>query len=188
MLSSEIGNPRDGRRVDPVAVRGVMVYCRPGIFSYGYIFSLIIVSVVVNVFMDMSASEVNTFAGIGATFAGVFLMVFVLVKSRKARRYFDSLIDKICMKFSENDTNRMIVMDVLNDKIIASVHLTFLPESLADEPLKNSGLKQRHDVQVLVISRNDKTLESIDGDTRLQLNDDIVLFGKENKITELFVR
>ena len=188
MLSSEIGNPRDGRRVDPVAVRGVMVYCRPGIFSYGYIFSLIIVSVVVNVFMDMSASEVNTFAGIGATFAGVFLMVFVLVKSQKARRYFDSLIDKICMKFSENDTNRMIVMDVLNDKIIASVHLAFLPESLSAEPLKNSGLKQRHDVQVLVISRNGKTLESIDGDTRLQLNDDVVLFGKENKITELFVR
>ena len=67
---------------------------------FGYIFSLIIVSVVVNVFIEMMASSVNTFVGIGATFTGVFLMVFVLVKFRRARIRFDSLIDKIYMKFN----------------------------------------------------------------------------------------
>ena len=155
---------------------------------FGYIFSLIIVSVVVNVFIEMSASSVNTFLGIGATFTGVFLMVFVVVKFRRARIRFDSLIDKIYMKFNGNSANRMLIMDILSDKIIANVHLAVLPEPLIGMPLGKSPLKQQYGIQVLVLSRGGKILEHIDGDTQLQVNDDVILFGKENRITELFGR
>ena len=115
-------------------------------------------------------------------------MVFVVVKFRRARIRFDSLIDKIYMKFNGNSANRMLIMDILSDKIIANVHLAVLPEPLMGMPLGKSPLKQQYGIQVLVLSRGGKILEHIDGDTQLQVNDDVILFGKENRITELFGR
>lgn len=153
---------------------------------FGYIFSLIIVSVVVNVFMDMSASEVNTFVGIGATFTGVFLLVFGLVKSRNIKKYIDSFIDHICSLLSRRHNNSVIVMDVLANKIIADVQLGFLPDFLAGTPLKNSGLKRKHNIQVLVVSRKGKPLEYVDGDTHLEPHDSVILFGDETAIMDLF--
>lgn len=149
---------------------------------FGYIFSLIIVSVVVNVFLDMSGSEVNSFLGIGLTFTSMFLMIFVLVKSRKIKKYTDALI----MHLTRDDNNSVIVMDILNDRIIANVHLSAVPEFLEGKALKDSGLKLNHNIQVLVISRNGKALDSIDADTQFMVNDDIVLFGNEREIMNIF--
>lgn len=153
---------------------------------FGYIFSLIIVSVVVNVFMEMSASHINTFAGIGATFTGVFLVIFGLIKLKKAKLSFDALIDKIYIKLSRNRPDNLTIMDVIAGKIIANVPLDVLPAIFIDTQLKNSGLETEHDIQILAISRDGRYLESVNGNTKLQLHDDIIVFGNEHEIVKLF--
>ncbi len=153
---------------------------------FGYIFSLIIVSVVVNFFFSMSASEINTFAGIGVTMLAIFLCVFLLTRSKRAKIYFDSFINKIYLRLSKKKSNNILIMDLFGNKTMASISLSRLPEHLVDTPLKDSGLVHEHGIQVLIITRNGKTLESIDGDTRLKLHDNIVVLGKEKEIHRLF--
>lgn len=153
---------------------------------FGYIFSLIIVSIVVNVFLSLSASESNTFISTALIMASLALLVFIFVKSKSARVHFDALVDRIYSKISKRSPNNVTIMDVLNQNVIAIVQLSFLPDFLNHVPLKNSGLRNKYHLQVMVVSRNGKPIEPLTGETILHLNDEIILFGNEKQILELF--
>lgn len=153
---------------------------------FGYIFSLIIVSVVVNIFLNMSASDTNTFIGISLTLISVTLVIFILIKSKKAKLHFDNLINKIYTRLSKRRSNNIMIMDVFGPKILANIHLSFMPEQFAERPLQDTNLNKAHGIQVLIVNRGGHTLDAVDGTTQLQLGDDIVVFGNEKEIHKLF--
>lgn len=153
---------------------------------FGYTFSLIIVSVAVNAFLAMSVSEVNTFVAIGITLSIIFLIVFILIKSRRARLRFDNFINRTYEKISRRKSNNVILMDLIGDSIIATVHLTYLPDLLNQINLRDSGLQREHGIKILVHSRNEERLDIIDGNTVLEPGDTIVLFGPEKEVFSLF--
>ncbi len=128
---------------------------------FGYIFSLIIVSVVVNTFLHLTSSEMNTFIGIGITLSIILLIVFVMVKSRRAKIYFDAFINRVYEKLSRKRHNHVIIMDVFGKEIMAGVHLTFLPDILEDTALQDSGIKENYGIQILIVSRNGQRLEGV---------------------------
>lgn len=151
---------------------------------FGYIFSLIVVSTIVNIFMDMSASEINTFAGLSGVLSVTFFVVFALVRFKKANKLLDRLIDRIYHRLHKKNINHITVMDTLGSNIIANIHLSLPPESIVNKPLKHSGLKQDFDIQILLIDRNGEVLEHIDGETHLLPNDSIIVLGKEKAILQ----
>lgn len=153
---------------------------------FGYIFSLIIVSIIVNVFLNMSKSEINTFVGISVTLLSVFIVIFTLLKSKTAKIYFDLIINKIYIKLSTKMTNNILIIDIYANKIMANIHLTVIPGFLIDKPLKDSTLKEDHGIQVLIIKRDGNIVEPVTGHTILHKNDDIIVFGKEKEIKKLF--
>lgn len=153
---------------------------------FGHIFSLIIVSIAVNAVFQMTASEINTFVGIGIAFSSVFLVIFILIKSKKAKLHFDALINRIYEKLSKKKSNKVIIMDVFKDEIMASIHLTYLPEALNNIPLKYSGIKNDFGIQILILTRQGKRIHTIDGSTLLNADDSIVVFGPEKSIYALF--
>lgn len=151
---------------------------------FGYIFSLIVVSTIVNIFLDMSASEINTFVGLSATLSIAFFVVFALVKFKKANKLFDMFIEKLYRKLRARQINPITVMDTLGSNIIANIHLSFPPENIVNIPLKQCALRKNFGIQILLIERNDELLEHIDGDTCLCLNDNIIVLGKEKAILQ----
>lgn len=153
---------------------------------FGYIFSLIIVSVVVNVFFQMTASEVNTFVGIGITLFSVALILFLIIKSRKAKIYFDALISRIYEKWTHKKCNNVVIMDIIGHRMIASIHLTYVPKPLENVALKDSGLQNKYGVHLLIITREGQSMDYIDGNTILRVGDSIVVFGNEKNIYDLF--
>ena len=155
---------------------------------FGYIFSLIVVSTIVNIFLDMSASEMNTFVGLSAILTIVFFVVFALVKLKKANRLFDHFIEKLYHKLLTRQVNPITVMDTLGSNIIASIHLTYPPETIVNIPLKQSAIRKDYGIQILLIERGDDVVEHIDGDTCLCINDYIILLGKEKSIVQLFAQ
>lgn len=153
---------------------------------FGYIFSLIIVSVAVNVFLNMTSSEMNTFVGMGITLAVLFTVLFLLIRSKKIKIYVDALINNVYAKLSKRKANNVIIMDILDHKIIATVNLTVVPECLEHKSLEEAGLLREHGIQVLLLTRAGRVLEDVSGSTQLQVHDSLIVFGREKEIFKLF--
>lgn len=153
---------------------------------FGYIFSLIIVSVAVNVFLNMTSSEMNTFVGMGITLAVLFTVLFLLIRSKKIKIYVDTLINNVYAKLSKRKANNVIIMDILDHKIIATVNLTVVPECLEHKSLEEAGLLREHGIQVLLLTRAGRVLEDVSGSTQLQVHDSLIVFGREKEIFKLF--
>lgn len=153
---------------------------------FGYIFNVIIVSVVANMFVQMTNSNVNTFIGVGLTLSGIFVILVFLIKSKITLLFFDNLADMIYTKVLKKTISNTSILDVIGDKVIASIRLTSLPELLREKALKDVALSQKYGIRLLVITRNKKALDIVNGDTILELNDTIVVFGHEHDINTLF--
>ncbi|WP_178139333.1 TrkA C-terminal domain-containing protein [Desulfovibrio litoralis] len=153
---------------------------------FGYTFSLIIVSTLINIFLDMSASDMNTFVGLSAIFTVVFIVIFILIKLKNANRMFDKFIDKLYMRLRKHHINPITVMDMLGSNIIANVYLSNPSDSIVNIPLKNSGIRKDFGIQILLIDRDGEILENIDGETYLLPNDNVIVLGKEKSILQFF--
>ncbi len=156
---------------------------------FGYLFTVIIMSCVVNIFLSLSNSEIRDMWAstiILGCFIGLFLMVN---RSKTVKKFIDLGIEKVGKKimFGKN-SNSIVLLDIYGESVMAEINLVNLPNQLKDVKLKDSKLKEFHKIQLILIKREGETKSIINGEDTLHENDIIVVFGKHQNIKMLFGR
>ncbi len=154
---------------------------------FGYTFTVTIVSTLVNVLISLPSGGQRS-AIVSIIYLFVFLFILTTIKKIPAIKHrFDNVIRKLGGRFMfSKKSNPFLVLDCYGENIIAEVRITDIPECLNGKTLQESGIREKHGIQVLVIRRGSFTISSVSPADMLQPHDRIVMFGSLKNIEDLF--
>lgn len=154
---------------------------------FGFSFSVIIVSIVVNIFLTLNRAEVNNLFIASAILFVMLVILFLIMRIRAVREWFDYLIERIANRLLfGKESNIIVLIDNYNNKVMAEVFLEHVPDFLDKTCLADTKLKENYDIQILLLKRNGDKVENIDGNTILCPKDIIVVFGNYKNIRSVF--
>lgn len=153
----------------------------------GYSFTVIIVSVLVNIFLTLSRTEAKNMIAVVLVLSVVLVLWFLFMRIQIVRTRFDLMIEKIGNRimFGKN-SNIVVLIDSFSERAMAEIYLEFVPRILRDTPLGSSQLKETYNIQILLLKRDGKTVETVNGDTILHSQDILIVFGNYKSIRALF--
>ncbi|MGL6115918.1 TrkA C-terminal domain-containing protein [Cetobacterium sp. SF1] len=159
------------------------------VMLFGYVFNITIVSIVINLFLKIG--EKNSFELIGKSLISIFLITIIWYffhKTNFLKKTFDRYIQKIGTKIMfKNQDNPILILGYLKEDAIVEIYITKLPSIFKDIPLKESGIRNLHNLKLMTILRNEEDKILIDGNTILQEKDRIIIFGPLKNIKSIFV-
>lgn len=153
----------------------------------GNLFSVIIVSLIVNVLTTLSnRNEEETYMSIFIAFI-IFISILLIFNIPCVKR----LVEKIFSIMAEslvnhkNKDNRITVLDYFGNNSVVEIKIKSMPDCLKYKTIHESGLKKDYDINILSIKRNNRTV-NITRNTFLQTNDTILTFGNYDLIKDIF--
>lgn len=153
----------------------------------GYSFTVIIVSVLVNIFLALNQSELNQMVLVVSVVGAIFIIILFIKRIKLVSLGFDHLIELLGNRIMfGKGSNAVVLIDNFRSSAIVEIYLEIVPKELHGINLAVAQLKKTYDIQVLLIRRNGKAMQGIDGETRLHSKDTIVLFGNYKNIKFLF--
>lgn len=159
------------------------------IMVFGYCFSAIIVSIFVNVLMNIGQNESSSdeFWIWSATAIGIMIVVILLFRVRFFRKYIDRFIFKISGKlmFGKYE-NYVIIINDCGDNCIAEVKMRKVPEAFRGRTLQELKINADYGLLVLAIRRGKKTIDSVGKDQIFQEGDLITVYGRLKVIKDAF--
>lgn len=154
---------------------------------FGYSFTVIIVSVVVNIFFTLSRTEVKSMTASVIAAVAFLVLLFIFFRIRAVADRFDIIIEKIGNKIMFGKKSNVIVLiDNYNGRAMAEIFLEFIPSFLHGIPLAESRLKETYDIQIMLLKRKGENAGLADGGTVLCSGDIVVVFGSYKNIRMLF--
>ncbi|MGL5001125.1 MAG: TrkA C-terminal domain-containing protein [Cetobacterium sp.] len=157
---------------------------------FGYIFSVTIVSMIINFFMRLK--DENSFLMIVKIIIAIIFLIIIgysLFKVNFVKNNFDQFISKIGIKIMfKNQHNPIMVLGVFKSEVIAEVSITNIPEELMNKKLKNSYVRSNYNLQILTVIKENKNTEPVTGETILENGDKIIVFGNLKNIKKLFIK
>ncbi|MGL4653745.1 TrkA C-terminal domain-containing protein [Cetobacterium sp.] len=157
---------------------------------FGYIFSVTIVSMVIN-FFTRSNDENSLQIIFKVILAVIFIIIiwYILLKVNAVKIHFDKIISKIGIKIMfKNQDNPIMVLGIFKHEVIAEIIVTNLPNELLNTELKNSFIRSNYNLQILTVIKSDDTTKPVTGDTVLENGDKIIIFGELKNIKNLFIK
>ncbi|WP_297597929.1 TrkA C-terminal domain-containing protein [uncultured Cetobacterium sp.] len=156
---------------------------------FGYIFSVTIVSMVINFFMRLN--DINSFHLISKGVLAIISIIFIwysFLKIGFIKNNFDRFISKIGIRaMFKNQHNPIMILGIFKSEVIAEVIITNLPEELLEIKLKDSNVRHRYNLQFLTVVRNEDNSIPITGETILETQDRVIIFGNLKDIKRLFI-
>lgn len=154
---------------------------------FGYSFTVIIVSSIVNVFMSMSNAQMENWMMTLLLVTLVTLVAILVLRVHTVRNWLDHTIEVVGnrMMFGKH-SNPVVLIDMYSDNAMAEVFLEHVPQHLQGVPLDHTGLRETMDIHVLYIKRADGEVLKISGQTVLLEGDVLLLFGKYRNIRTVF--
>lgn len=152
---------------------------------FGYLFAITAVSLFVNL-LRILGTESYTY---NSLFYGALLLLILalLAKSKHFVNFFDKCIEFFAKKYTKSEKrNYLKVYDIMNDKLIAEVKILDLPEILNGKPIIDLDFRNRFSLNILLIKRQDYTIDKITLTETIKENDTVLLYGSEEKILSLF--
>lgn len=154
---------------------------------FGYSFTVIIVSLVVNAFLELNKTEIHNWFAFGFTLLITIGFILVLSKLKRIKAAFDHIIEKWGNRIMfGKGSNPVVIIDIYGNKVMAEVDLSNVPEQFENIPLMETNLKEKYNIQILLIKRKGDLIDVINGTTMLQKDDFIVVFGEYKSIRQLF--
>lgn len=153
----------------------------------GYSFTVIIVSVLVNIFLTLNRAEVKSMVAAVVILSVGLVLLFLFMRIHAVRNWFDLLIEKIGNRimFGKN-SNIVVLLDIYSGRAMAEIYLEFVPTILDDTPLASSMLKETYDIQILLLKRGGEVGTAVNGETVLHAKDIVIVFGNYKNIRAVF--
>ena len=157
------------------------------IMMFGYVFNITFVSAFVNIFITLKQNEVTDLFFDIAVPIGIILVLVILLRIPKARDLMNNMIKSIFERFHRNkEYNPLTIIDNIEGKSIVSVKLNKIPEQLVNKTLLDSGLKNEHNIIVLLIESKNREINDVHADTIMKNGDIVTMYGDYHKICKVF--
>ncbi len=156
---------------------------------FGYAFTVTIMSAVVNLFVNMSRSELS------AVFVSLPVLLLTLVgiyflrRAPVVKKTFDGWIERIGhqIMFGKN-TNQVILMEDYGNVVVAHIYLVVVPEMLLETTLADSQLMTNHNLMIMTVKPPNGEVQQANAATILHPKDTIMVMGKRRVIRDVFER
>lgn len=102
------------------------------------------------------------------------------------RELFDFNVPKKEDKKDESLINKVSIVDNYGSNALVEVTIRHLPENLKDKTLLESKLKEKYDINVVMLKHDEKAV-LVDANSKLSLGDKVVLMGPYEHIEDLFI-
>lgn len=156
----------------------------------GYSFSVIIVSLLINVFMNASTglNSGENYQYIFYAF-GLFLLFLIFTQIPIVKRIFEKIISGIAsLVLRRNDRENIItLLDNYGKEAMAEVYLNRVPEFMVDTTVIDCKIKDKYKINILMCKRNGKLLD-VTKDTIFKKKDSLVVFGSYAGIRNCFTK
>lgn len=154
---------------------------------FGYSFSVIIVSLLVNFFLELSLIEIKGMIWRVAILFFAVLIFFLLARLKVVYTWFDHLIEKLGNRLMfGKKSNAMMQINSYSDKAIVEIMLANIPAFLYGVALAQTHLKEEYGIHILFIKRGGIGIEKISGETVLMAKDTLLVFGNYKNIKKVF--
>ena len=153
----------------------------------GNLFSVIIVSLIVNVLTTLSnRNEEETYMSIFIAFI-IFIIILMLLNIPFIKKLIEKLFGLLAERLvnMKSKENRITVLDYFGNNSVVEIKIKSMPNCLVNKTIHESGLKKNYDINVLSIKRNSRTV-TITRNTLLQVNDTILIFGNFELVKDIF--
>ncbi len=157
------------------------------IMLFGYVFSITIVSMFINMVLALPVSEFESFWPSLIIVPSLFAL-FLWVKRRpKLKKYFSLKVESWGKKviYGGKD-NAIILVDILPRGEIAKVYLNKLPAGMEGRSVGGFGLQEKYGIHLIFVDRGGELIHDTSKDTVLMEGDIIAVFGKIKDIEKLF--
>ncbi len=155
------------------------------IMMFGYVFNVTVISALVNVFFSMKLSQVvsNIVSFLIPILAGVVIILFIRIP--KFRNWGEKVLEKIVGRIMQRKKeNSVLLMDYIGEESIAQVTLHKVPEAFAGKPLSETGIRNDHNILVMIVDRGEAI--PANADTVFREDDKLTVFGNFRTICQVF--
>ena len=154
---------------------------------FGYVFNITIVSAFINVFFSLKVSELA--ADLVSSLIPLLVILFIVAFMRfpVIRAWGDRLIEKLAGRIVHRDiANTILLMDYIGQETIAQVSLQEVPEDLQGKALSESGLKENHNILVMLVETDGSKAQPAYAQTVFRPGDKLTVFGDYATISRVF--
>ena len=154
---------------------------------FGYAFSVTIISALVNIFMNMDTKDLKSVAASIVIFLFIFLIFYFFRRIPFIKTKFNQIIQRTANKimFGEN-SNPISIMDDYGGMVVAKIYLNKVPKEFEGIPLKDSSIKQKHNILVMMVKEEGGISHQVEANTVLQKKSVVMVLGERKKIREIF--
>lgn len=154
----------------------------------GYSFSVIIVSLLINMFNSLNNNQVQRSFGIFVIILIVFLGLIIAFKLPFVQVRFEKLIQNLATAIIRKNNGKNIVslIDNYGKDAVCEIIINRLPKFLEDKSIFDSKIKNLYGLNILILNREGRIL-SIKKETMLQVKDSLVIFGPYSNIKQAFL-
>lgn len=154
---------------------------------FGYSFTVIIVSTIVNIFLAMNQAEITDLFFLVIILVAFLAVLFTIMRLRIIRTKFDHFVERLGNRimFGKN-SNPVVLIDIYKDKAMVEIELDIVPSVFSGRCLGEMQLIRDYDIHVLYVKRDGLALDEISKDTVFEAKDSLVLFGNYKNIRLLF--
>lgn len=154
----------------------------------GYVFSVVIVSLVFNLIKTLSTQELgNNYISILIAF-GVFVGVLILFKLPFIKKPCEKAIEGLAKRIMKRNVkdNIITVIDNYGKVVMSEILLNFLPEEINGKRLSEINSRDTYHINFLILKRKG-VAQTVDKDTTFEAGDTVVVFGALQNIKQLFI-
>ena len=154
---------------------------------FGYVFNITIVSAFINVFFSLKVSELA--ADLVSSLIPLLVILFILafIRVPAIRAWGDRIIEKLAGRIVHRDiANTILLMDYIGQETIAQVTLREVPEDLQGKALSESGLKENHNILVMLVEPQGGKAQPANARTVFYPGDKLTVFGNYATISRVF--
>ncbi len=154
---------------------------------FGYIFSMSIVSAILNVFLSVSQKQLGSIVH-SIVYPTIYILALVTVRKLPfIKQRFDGAVKNIASKIIfGKKANIISILDSYGENVIAELIVKTLPDVLEGVTLMNSKIRENYDLRILIIKRDSQTLSNVGPGDFIYQHDRVVIFGALNNIKKLF--
>lgn len=153
----------------------------------GSFFSVIIVSLIVNLISSFSIANAKETYGIILGACGIFILILLFFQIPFIKKFVNNIIQKIVsMIITKKDKDNVItIIDNFGSDSIVEIYIHQLPEFLNNKTIHESKIKSEYNINILSIKRN-KRLIDITRNTVISTNDTLLAYGSFQSIKDCF--
>ncbi|MGV8907080.1 MAG: TrkA C-terminal domain-containing protein [Acetobacterium sp.] len=152
---------------------------------FGYLFAVTGVSILVNLFIRSSGTQINWWTMLYST---VFLIIMIIfTRSKWIIRKFDRLVEILAKNKPKGPLcNNVRILEMFHDKLIAEVFVTCVPHEIIGKTLIDVNFRHNYKLNVLLIKRGNITMDHVIATDQIMQGDRVFIYGSRDKILELF--